>query len=359
MAGRMRLAIALLHVVCAVSHSGASTAATRIGYAITAHYTVPSTHVPCPLPEALCALDAATFPSMSRARKSCRRGAVLINGIEGRCIATARPGDTIALQTRVTPGYTPRGVPPFPIDIAYEDDSIAVVVKPAGVVTHPPPGGAPGSRSMRTAVQYALRPPPAGTPGALYRPHCVHRLDKPTSGLLLCAKTKQAELGLHRAFRERRVHKCYRAIVCGRVEPEAGCIDAAIDGKPATSHWRVLRRARSLKLGGSHLTELELRPVSGRTHQLRIHCATALGAPIVGDGAYGGDEHGSGLYLAALELRFTHPDREDVNGLGDADMRVAIDAPPKFDSLMNREHQRWERLHSVLHTSVECDDSCS
>ena len=172
----------------------AAAASVRPGYAVRASFTVPA-HVAAttPLPEVLTALDDAhdVFPSMSRARKYLRRGAVLVNGAEARCITTCGPGDTIELQERVAPGFSPRGVAPFPIDIAFDCDSFAVVVKPAGVVTHPPPGGATGSRSMRTAIQYALPPPPLGTPGALYRPHLVHRLDKPTSGLLLCAKVRR------------------------------------------------------------------------------------------------------------------------------------------------------------------------
>lgn len=316
------------------------TPASRPGYAVISSFVVPAGMTTCPLPEALCAIDSLQFPSMSRARKSCRRGSVLINGREGRCISEVAAGDVISLQTRVAPGYTPRGKPPFPVEVVYECNSIAVVVKPAGVVTHPPAGGAPGSRSMRTAIQYALKPPPAGTPGALYRPHCVHRLDKATSGLLLCAKTKQAELSLQLAFRERRVLKRYRAIVCGWVEGDEGWIDEPIDDRPAQTGWRVLNRRRSLRLGGGHLTELEMRPRTGRTHQLRRHCAEVLGTPIVGDKTYGGGEHGSGMYLAALGLCFGHPDHAP----DDSPVTVDIEPPAKFGSLLQREQDRWERL---------------
>ena len=143
---------------------------------------------------------------------------MLVNGLEARCAARVKPGDLLGFQQRVQPGYTPRGRAPFAVETVFEDDELAVVYKPsgarttrlliaciapppcthrwlwrskwaahrtdssrhilAGVVSHPPPGGATGSRSMRTAVQYALQPPPIGTVGALYRPHLVHRLDK-------------------------------------------------------------------------------------------------------------------------------------------------------------------------------------
>ncbi|EOD17411.1 hypothetical protein EMIHUDRAFT_57488, partial [Emiliania huxleyi CCMP1516] len=139
------------------------------------------------------------------------------------------------------------------------------------------------------------------------RPHICHRLDRPTSGLLLCAKTRHALLGVSSAFRDRVVHKQYRAVVCGIVEGDEGEVDSPIMRRESRTRWRVLRRGRSLRLGGGHLTELALFPLTGRTHQLRRHCAEVLGAPIVGDSKYGGGDAGSGLYLSAVELRLAHP----------------------------------------------------
>ena len=312
----------------------------RDGYAVVATYTVPDSIAPStPLPELLCAIDAEKFPSMSRARKSCRRGEAIINGREGRCISVGSPGDTITLQARVAPGFQPRGKAPFDLDVVYEDDAVAVVYKPAGVVTHPPPGGAVGG-SMRTAIMHALKPPPVGTAGALYRPHAVHRLDKPTSGLLLCAKTKPALVHLQRSFEARLVHKRYSAVVSGYVEGEEGEIDYDVDGKHAATSWRVVRRARSLKLGGSHLTQLSLFPKTGRTHQLRIHCAEVLRCSIVGDKAYGGEDVGRGLFLSACELSLPHPSRAE----GDEPLHVEVDPPAKFGDLLRHEHDRWSRL---------------
>ncbi|KOO35783.1 ribosomal large subunit pseudouridine synthase d, partial [Chrysochromulina tobinii] len=312
----------------------ATLSAVRPGYAIKAHYAVPPTVQPgSPLPEVLLACDEDLFPTLSRARKYLRRGAIIVNGAEARCISTASPGDMIELQERTAPGFMPRGKPPFPVEIVYDCNSFAIVFKPAGVVTHPPPGGATGSQSMRTAIQYALTAPPIGMPGALYRPHLCHRLDKPTSGLLVCAKTKPALLALNRAFAERRVAKRYHAIVGGAVVGEHGRIELALDGKSAVTTWRVLRRARSLRVGGGHLTSLELCPLTGRTHQLRRHCAEALGCPILGDKEHGGEDVGSGLYLAALGLSFVHPD-------DGAPVTVEAPEPRKFGELLRREHER-------------------
>ena len=339
---RVRPSLFLILSETEVQEAEAAEDGVRDGYAVTATYTVPEgmgIAPSTPLPQVLCAIDSDKFPSMSRARKSCRRGEAIINGREGRCISTASPGDRITLQSRVTPGFQPRGKAPFDLDVVYEDDALAVVYKPPGVVTHPPPGGAPGG-SMRTAIQYKLKPPPAGTAGALYRPHTVHRLDKPTSGLLLCAKTKPALLALQRSFEAREVSKRYSAVVSGFVEGEEGEIEHEIDGKHASTRWQVVSRARSLKLGGSHLTLLALFPLTGRTHQLRIHCSEVLKCSIVGDKTYGGEDVGRGLFLSACELAFPHPSRPE----GAEPLRVQVEPPTKFGELMKREQERWLRL---------------
>jgi len=330
---------------------------TRLGYTVFEELVIPpgAVDMDTPLPKVLVAVYPIRFPSMSRARKSCRRGAVLVNNAEGRCISTASPGDAIALQERVAPGFSPRGHPPFPVDIVYEDDHLAVCVKPAGIVSHPPPGGAPGG-SMRTAIQYALAPPPLGTPGALYRPHICHRLDRPTSGLMLCAKTKPSLVGLQRQFRERSIRKRYEAIVCGWVDNDAGLIDASIDGLAAVTRYRVAGRARSLRIGGGHLTALTLHPKTGRTHQLRRHCAEVLGCAILGDKAYGGVDVGKGLFLAACELEFSHPERlaepepepghpeRSAEPEVEARVKVQYETPRKFAELLRRENERWAKL---------------
>ena len=108
------------------------------------------------------------------------------------------------------------------------------------------------------------------------------------------------------------------------------------------TRWNVTGRHRSLRLGGGHLTSVELFPATGRTHQLRRHCAEELGCPMVGDTAYGGEDVGSGLLLSAVGLEFGHP-----AAAADAPRRVAVAAeePTKFAALRRREHARWLSFH--------------
>jgi len=314
--------------------------------------TVPATIAPgTPLPEVLVAIDPERFPTLSRARKACRRRTVLVNGVVSFCIDTAGGGDKIGLQTRVQAWRPITGFKAaFAVDVVYEDSQLAVVYKPEGVCTFPTRGienrnsNFSGGDTMKTAVKYALQPPPDGTQHTLPRPHVVHRLDKPTSGLLLCAKTRTSKSFLHASFRQREIHKQYRAIVCGQVEGDEGKIDREINGRPAQTLWRVLSRARSVGLGGGHLTELALFPLTGRTHQLRRHCKEELFAPIVGDTQYGGRDAdvGTGLYLSAVELSFQHPERP----ASEEPLHIRVDAPSKFAKLLLQEQLQWEQLHA-------------
>ena len=272
-------------IACAASKF--TTTATRPDFAVHHEAIIPdAVSSSTPLPAVLTKIDPQRFPTLSQARKSLRRGFVLINGVRSGCGSTASPGDVVALQERVAVGAAQqRGTAPFPLDIVYEDDSLGIVVKPAGVCTHPPKDGddrrrigADGGNTMRTAVGFALRPPAVGTRQVLYRPHVCHRLDRLTSGLLLCAKTYPALVALRRGFAERTIHKEYRAVVGGSVDGDEGTIDAPLldsrgEWVSAVTQWRVLSRARSDALSGGDLTELALWPKTGRTHQLRRHAA--------------------------------------------------------------------------------------
>lgn len=197
----------------------------------------------------------------------------------------------------------------LPLDVVYEDEQLLVVVKPAGMLVHPTKSVKSGT--LANALAYRLNR--ARLQGAeVVRPGLVHRLDKATSGLMVIAKTQRALSILSRHFHQRLVEKKYLAVLTGRVVADELLLTQRIgrdenswpkwrvadDGKAAETHLRVLDRRGPVTLA-------ELEPRTGRTNQLRIHCA-AIRHPIIGDDLYGG-EPSVRLCLHAARLAFHHP----------------------------------------------------
>jgi 23S rRNA pseudouridine1911/1915/1917 synthase len=179
----------------------------------------------------------------------------------------------------------------IPIEVVHEDDHLAVIMKPAGIVVHPGHGAKTGTL-VHALLGRGMALAPAG--GA-ERPGIVHRLDKDTSGLMLVAKTDEAHRALVRQFARREIRKTYVALVWGRPQPASGRIDDAIgrsrrdptkmtvrarQSRPATTVYRTVER-----LPGLALLSIDL--VTGRTHQIRVHFA-ARRHPVIGDTRYGG-----------------------------------------------------------------------
>ncbi len=173
----------------------------------------------------------------------------------------------------------------IPLEILYEDEYLAVINKPPGVVVHPAPGQWEG-----TVVNALLFRWGWSEELNTCRPGIVHRLDKDTSGVLLVAKDQKTLERLSQAFKERRVHKVYTAVACGYLRSASGTIELPIgrhpsdrkkmairmhDGRTAVSRYQVIQKAAGVSL-------LRLFPETGRTHQLRVHLA-AIGHPILGD----------------------------------------------------------------------------
>jgi 23S rRNA pseudouridine1911/1915/1917 synthase len=182
----------------------------------------------------------------------------------------------------------------IPLTIAYEDQHLIVVDKPAGMVVHPAVGNITGT--LVNALLHHCRGQLSGINGVA-RPGIVHRIDKDTSGLLVVAKSDAAHEGLAAQFAAHTVHRRYIAVCAGHPSPAEGTIDARVGrsdadrkkmtvlpnnssrGKSAVTHYKVLQRL-------DHAAQIECRLETGRTHQVRVHCAS-IGHPLLGDPAYG------------------------------------------------------------------------
>lgn len=199
----------------------------------------------------------------------------------------------------------------IPLDIVYEDEELLVVNKPAGMVVHPAHGNP--SHTLVNALLYHVRH--LSGSGGPVRPGIVHRLDKDTSGLLVVAKTDTAHWFLAKQFKNHTIDRTYEAIVRGVVQHDEGEIDEPVGraflnrkkvvvrpagGKPALTYYRVKRRFRQA-------TWLEVKPRTGRTHQIRVHLAHR-GHPVLGDSFYGIKAVGIDRQaLHASRLGFLHP----------------------------------------------------
>ncbi len=250
-------------------------------------------------------------PELSRthAQKLIADGLVTVNGHPAKSSLKLDAGDRVDISIPAeSPGHlTPEDIP---LSIIYEDADLLVVDKPAGLAVHPAPG-----HPVHTLVNAVLNYLPGlEENGDSLRPGIVHRLDKDTSGLLLVAKNRVAQANLSEQFKSRSVVKSYLALVRGKLTPESGIIEAAIGRDPRKrQRMAVVSRGREartdyrvVKYIGNH-TLLEVKPETGRTHQIRVHLA-AIGFPVVGDATYGvKSAHLTRQFLHAAKLGFHLP----------------------------------------------------
>ncbi len=221
----------------------------------------------------------------------------------------------------------------IPLDVIYQDDDIIVLNKPAGLVVHP--GAGISSGTLANALIYHF--PGIERVGHPARPGIVHRLDKETSGVMVVARSQKAYTELKRQFRTREVEKIYLALVWGRIQVEAGKFDWALGRHPKYRQRISIRTHKprsaltffSVKKILENLTLLEVKPVTGRTHQIRVHLAAA-GHPVVGDPRYGGRDKSrkyTRLFLHAWRIVFSHPTRGTL-----AEFYAPI--PPEFQAVI-------------------------
>jgi len=263
------------------------------------------------------------FPAASRGamQRLIEQGHIRVNGKTVKPTHSPRAGEQVEIHW---PEARPAEAQPeeMPLDILFEDKSLLVLNKPAGLVVHPAAGHE--EHTLVNALLHHCAGELSGI-GGVARPGIVHRLDKETSGCLVVAKNDRTHLALSEQFAERRVQKIYNAIVCGELARDSGEIRAAIarhpshrkrmavrdddSGRAAHTDWRVIERLNAA-------TFVEAQIHTGRTHQIRVHFQF-LGHPLAGDETYGA-RHNARLkelanyaaprvMLHARELSFIHP----------------------------------------------------
>ncbi|HFI0398997.1 TPA: RluA family pseudouridine synthase [Streptococcus suis] len=261
------------------------------------------------------ALSELTELSRSVANDQIKAGQVLVNGQVKKAKYTVQEGDIITYQVPEIEeiDYVAEDIP---LDIVYQDEDVAVVNKPQGMVVHPSAGHTSGT--LVNALLYHVKDL-SGINGVL-RPGIVHRIDKDTSGLLMIAKNDEAHTKLAAELKDKKSLRKYWAIVHGNLPNDRGVIEAPIGrsekdrkkqavtakGKEAVTRFQVLER-----FGDYTLVELTLE--TGRTHQIRVHMAY-IGHPVAGDEVYGPRKtlKGHGQFLHARTLGFTHPKTGEV-----------------------------------------------
>ena len=251
--------------------------------------------------------------SRSAAQKLIADGNVRLNGSPARKNDRLRVGDSVEL-TIPEPREVDIAPKQMPLDIVYEDEDVAVINKPKGLVVHPAAGHQ--DDTLVNGLLYAMGDSLSGINGEL-RPGIVHRIDKDTSGLLAIAKNDLAHTVLASQLKDHSMARTYEAVVCGSFKEDRGTVDAPIgrhptdrkkmcvtqrNSKNAVTHWEVVERFRGY-------THIRCRLETGRTHQIRVHMAY-IGHPILGDTVYGHKKPELGQDSQCLHagvLCFRHP----------------------------------------------------
>jgi len=266
---------------------------------------------------------ADMYPTYSRAAlaKLFEKGCITLHG------KPLKPGQRILSDSVPDADLSSLQVSSETIDlpIVYEDDDVLVINKPSGILTH-----TQGAFNPEATVATFLRQHVTELTGV--RAGIVHRLDRPTSGIIVCAKNAKALSFLQKQFADRSIKKIYMAIVKGHPKQKEAVIDMPIErnpkapatfrvgpnGKSAQTHYTVIAENKTVSL-------VELQPATGRTHQLRVHMAH-LGHPIIGDMLYGKAKFGDRLYLHAQSLHLTLPNGQQKT--------FTAPLPPEFNAFM-------------------------
>jgi 23S rRNA pseudouridine1911/1915/1917 synthase len=282
--------------------------------------------------------------SRARLQRLIENEDVLVNGQASKPSYKLRDGDEIEVELVAPPTdvFTPENIP---LDIVYEDETLVVVNKPAGLVVHPAPGTPSGT--LANALTFHFQSLPGAGKGV--RPGIVHRLDRDTSGLLVVAKTEAALENLSDQFRDRSVYKSYVALVHGRVSANTGKIDQPLArDRSNRTRMAVVRGGRNaltlfrVRRAFDRFTLLDVELKTGRTHQIRVHLAW-MKHPVVGDETYGGGRDNTiqdprlrarvralnRQFLHAEKLGFKHPKRGEF-------VKFESPLPPELEELLTQ-----------------------
>lgn len=258
-----------------------------------------------------------TIPTKAGIKKAIKKKLIFIDGFLASTSKYILGGEKIEL-------FQPKNQSNFKrlkldLEILFEDDYLAIIYKPAGILVS-------GNKFVTIANALAQNLKKSNQPDAV-KPQPIHRLDYPTSGILLIGKTNSSITQLGKLFENKEIKKTYFAITIGKMSPK-GIINTPINSKEATTSFMVLKSVISKRF--EFLNFVKLQPETGRKHQLRKHLVS-LKNPILGDQEYfleGSILKGKGLYLHANSLEFTHP-------FSNKKISITKDVPKKFKKIFN------------------------
>ncbi|MDX8553341.1 RluA family pseudouridine synthase [Tenacibaculum sp. 1B UA] len=256
-----------------------------------------------------------SLPTKSGLKKAIKKGVVKVNGKIATTALYIKGGETIELLQSKESIHKKHFN--FPLEVLFEDDYLAIVYKPAGILV--------SGNSFATIDNALVQNLQKSTLPDATRPRPVHRLDYPTSGLLLIGKTTESIIALNQLFEKKEIRKTYYAICIGKMG-RSGEIDLPIDNKSAFTSFEVIQSVESPRF--DFLNLVELNPKTGRKHQLRKHLLI-INNPILGDKDYFLENKimkGKGLFLHASTLTFTHPfSKEEIT--------ITKELPKKFKKI--------------------------
>lgn len=267
-----------------------------------------------------------TIPSRKGIKKALTRKQIFLNNVLAKSGDYVFKGDVIKIYENTSFSYKEFKIE---LNVLFEDNELAVVEKPAGIAV-----SGNTFKTLQNALPSHLEKSTAKD--SLPIPLPAHRLDSLTHGLLVVAKTHSMRIALGKLFENRQVYKVYTALVQGELEGR-GKLNIPINGKSALTYFQSLTVFKSIKNGW--VSKLQLSPITGRKHQLRIHLSQ-LGFPIIGDTLYGKKgnvlKH-KGLFLASTGISFIHPTTQE-------NLHFEIAPPNKFNRFLEREKRWVERV---------------